>query len=337
MTATHRNIKTVSSTSPEHSHHNTATTTYTTLTHSPLSDYLIHILFQLNLILAFQHTTTGKTNTTAKKEEPATKMYLPADLARSTLHPPMHGMTILGPDGNVRHEWFVWYKTLHPANKKTWAAVEVQEVLWEADLQQMHEGAFTVRYVLTALLNFHRKMLYWSDPDAVELDDAGRETTLLEQLAEVLLHKSLVHAMKQDGRSPLEWPDSQVELPGKPSRDPATGEALSERLRFLDMGEVSLAWEVAYLDKLDDILRDNGLEGANFALFDQLSLRHPQVETIDPLVVVRVPVWPPRPPAADRKADAHEMADKSVVRPTTRIHMREQYGDMYPHGEVQMA
>lgn len=264
-------------------------------------------------------------------------MFLPPALARRSLYPEMRGLTALGPDGNVRHDWFVCYRNMHPANQRSWDADELGGIFWEIELQQMHEGVFTVRYILTALLNFHRKMAYWSNPELVAQDENGKETMLIEPLAELYLHESIVKAMKEDGLSPLLWPDTVTEASRQPERDPVTDEALCERLRFRDLREEGLRYEVAYLDKLDDILRDNALEGANMALFNAPSARElPKVEFVDPLIVIQ-PVWPRLPPVIAARPDAHEMAEKSVTRPTTHIHMQDEYGDWYPEGEVQMA
>lgn len=246
--------------------------------------------------------------------------YLPPNLARRSLFPRMRGLCPIGPDGNIRHDYFVLFKSMHPANEATWTMEHLYAVFWEVELQQMHEGVFTLRYTLTALLNFHRKMAYWSDPDEVALDADGKEQMLLVFLAEKMLHESLVDALMMVQRNPMSWPD--------PS---------GERRRFQDIGENALAYEVAYLDKLDDIMRDNALEGATIALFRPNSPRSlPKVVIISPLRV-RLPTWPPRPPAVTRRGDSYPLAEKSVTRPTTRIHMRDQYGDWYPHGEVQFA
>lgn len=242
-------------------------------------------------------------------------MYLPPDLARLSKAPQMRGLKAIGIDGNIRHDWFHYFRMQHPANMKTWEIEHLAGIFWEIELQQMHEGYFTVRYVMTALLNFHRKMAYWSNTDDVELLKAnGRDKMIVVFLAEKLLHENLANALVRDGKSALDWPDS-------------TG----ARRRYITRGEIGLAWEMAYFDKLDDVMRVNALEGAPFHLYLPESPR--DLATVNDLgpILVRTPgtkIIPPR-------EGAHPIARISAIRPTTIIQDREEYSIFYVDGEVE--
>lgn len=235
--------------------------------------------------------------------------YLPEHLALDSRHlADLGGLTVIGPDGNIRAEYFKLYQSRFPEEMKGWCVHELGNLFWDIELQQMHEGLFTVRYTLTALYNFHKKMLLWNDPEAVQIREDGQEQELLLHLANVVLHKGLVTAMLVAG-DPKIWPTANME----------------ERQHFMPAHPI-LAFNVAWLDRLDDILRINNLEGTDeIALFLFETPRPVDhgadlgVLRIDPPKCLPQQPFTPDPDYLMQYLNKDKLAEKSVVRPTTRL------------------
>ena len=82
--------------------------------------------------------------------------HLPHDLAPGSRHfADLCGLKPIGADGNIRPEFFKLYKSRFPEDIKGWDVHELDNLFWDIELQQMHEGLFTVRYTLTPLYIFH--------------------------------------------------------------------------------------------------------------------------------------------------------------------------------------
>lgn len=249
--------------------------------------------------------------------------HLPPNLAAHSRHyDDLHGLCIVGRDGNIRDEYFYLYRDRFPVCATGWDVSHLSDVFWDMELQQMYEGVFTMRYVVTALLNFHKKMLLWNDPGNILLSEEHpgshqrHERILLPDIADLVMLPCIVEAM-MEGEHPFSWPDPW-----------------DERRRLMPY-EVGLVYDTACLDKLDDIMRVNGLEGSDVNFYNFPTPR--DIQVCPPLGTLAV-----EPPTEielqQAKVPVHlnadDLAHKSVVRPTTRIKRREECFNFYPPEEM---
>lgn len=67
--------------------------------------------------------------------------------------------------GDIERSLIRLFRVGHPRNGRSWTVDHLRGLFWDMELQELENGFFyKTRAIMTALLNVHRHMVLWSDP-----------------------------------------------------------------------------------------------------------------------------------------------------------------------------
>lgn len=107
---------------------------------------------------------------------------------------------VMDPSGEIHDYIMDWLRANYKQGEKTWILGGLEMVYQDIELQRYAEQASLSPYVVvTSLLNVHRKMMLWSDPDSWPED--GKDMSFWKEFGERMLWRPLWHKVLEMSRT----------------------------------------------------------------------------------------------------------------------------------------